>query len=352
MKKTILVLATVLLSASCSLSQAAVYGGIAKSVNGGVDWQFSNALINPPNSSLNVLNVSKLAFDPSNNQTVFAAGYNGGLYKSTDSAAHWGQILSNILVYDFAVDPANSNIIYAAGFYNSQGKVVKTTDGGATWQDVYNEASANNLVRSIAINPANVNQLVIGTALGTIVESSDAGTTWQLLKDFNNQVNRVLWQSGNIYVLLANQGLQMSSDGGATFQNIAQAITRGTYISDVFNTNKTTVATFHQVYVDLIDPNLIYLTTSGGVVKTVDGGKTWTFVTLPVKPGASDPHAIAISNESSNIVVTSVDATVYRSTNGGSSWQTQKVATNGYINYILIDPQLPQIMYAGVFNQQ
>jgi photosystem II stability/assembly factor-like uncharacterized protein len=81
----------------------------------------------------------------------------------------------------------------------------------------------------------------------------------------------------------------------------------------------------------------------------VDGGQTWSAQTLPVQPDKSVAHAIAVSKTSSNIVYASVGGTIYKSLDGGQTWQTHGIVSAGYINYILIDPLLPQVAYAGVY---
>ena len=72
-------------------------------------------------------------------------------------------------------------------------------------------------------------------------------------------------------------------------------------------------------------------------------------IPLPIKPSDALARAIAVARSSSNIVFTSVGNTIYKSTDAGVTWQTQRVNTAGFVNYVLIDPQLPQIDYAGVY---
>jgi photosystem II stability/assembly factor-like uncharacterized protein len=337
-----------LLSAGCNFFSTTLPAGIIKTVNGGTDWQFSNKVASSTTASMAGLSISKIALDPSNRETVFAGAYNGGLYKSQDSGASWQNILSKILVYDFAVDPVDPKIIYAAGFYSDHGRVLRTTDGGASWNQVYNEESAGNPVRAIVLNPANVNQLVIGTAGGAVIKSADGGLSWQLANDFKDQINRILWQNNNLYVLVKSKGLFESTGFADNFSGLTNKLTA----TDNLIYTPNTVGLFSQVFVDVSGSELIYVTTDKGLYKSIDDGKNWNLVTaLPVKLDDS-PRAIAISNTSSNIVFTSVGSTIYKTLDGGATWQTQSVTSGGFVNYILIDPQLPQIVYGGVYNTQ
>lgn len=347
-KIIISLLSVALMSASCSVFSKPSPGGMVKTVNGGADWQFSNVIKDSTDTNLSGLQVSKIALDPQNREVVFASGYNSGLFRSDDSGASWTKILSKILVYDFAIHPQDSKTIYVAGFFDAHGKVLKTVDGGASWNQIYNEEGTENPVRNIAVNPGNPAQILIGTSAGTIVQSSDGGLSWKLINSSGDRVNKVLWQNNNIYILLRTKGLLKSSDGGGTFQNLTQTLSSSLNQLAQIN-NSIAIQSFNQVFVDEVSGNLLYLTTSQGLYKSNDEGKTWQQIRLPVKQNESYARAIAVAKTSSNIVFTSVGATVYKSTDAGNTWQTQDIATNGFINYILIDPALPQIVYGGVY---
>ncbi len=350
--KIILVLALFLMSASCSIGGAkGVVAGTVKTVNGGSDWQFMNS-IKDSKSTIAGLNVSKMVFDPSNRQQPYVGGYNGGLYKWEDSTNTWKEILSNVFVYDFVISPNDNKVIYAAGLFNNHGRVLVTKDGGATWTQIFNDSLLDNAVRAIVLNPIQTSQVVIGLANGSIVKSADGGLSWQLAKDFNDRVNRMSWQNGNIFVLLQAKGLYASQDFGINFTQISTSLSSANInnVNDVLLNNNTSLS-FNQFYVDAVSPNLMYITSSVGLYKSLDGGKTWSFIKLPVKEGKSVARAITVANTSSNLVFTNIGSTIYKSTDGGTTWQTQKVATNGEVNYIIVDPVLPQIVWAGIYGK-
>lgn len=347
--KIILVLVSIsLLGAGCGVFSQPAPGGIVKTVNGGTDWQFANKFKGSSGAGLQAVNVSKLAFSPNNREVIFAGSYNGGLYKSEDSAGSWSKLLSKISIYDFALNPWDEKVIYAAGMFGTQGKVVKSSDGGASWADIYSEAAASNAVRSIALNPNNVNQVVIGMTSGNVIISNDAGLSWKLVKNFEDRVNRILWQNGNIYVLLKSKGLRKSSDLGFNFTDLTASLNKTNGFGSL-NYSQSLIDTYSQTYVDLVAPSLIYLSTNKGLYKTTDEGANWTLMPLPAKGSDAQARAIAVARSSSNLLYTSVGSTVYKSTDGGQTFQTQTVKTGGLINYILVDPQLSQIAYAGIY---
>lgn len=345
-KKIFLLAPIMLLSASCSLGGSSIVAGAVNTVNGGADWQMMNSIAGSK-STIASLSISKMAFDPQDRTKVFAGGYNGGLYKWDNNSNSWTEILSNILVYDFVVNPVDDKTIYAAGLFSDHGRLLVTKDGGSTWNQIFDDPSQDNPVRAVVVNPANLNELAIGLGSGSVIKSADGGLSWQLAKDFGDRVNRMLWQNNNLYVLLQDQGLYVSTDFGQTFSQISSGITTTSSISN--NRVATPALTFNQFYVDPITSSLMYITTSDGLYKSTDGGTTWQNLPLPIQNGNSVSRSIAVAPTSSNIVFTNVGSTIYKTLDGGTTWQTQKVATNGIINYILIDPQLPQIDWAGIY---
>ncbi len=350
MKKIYIILPVlVFISASCALFGTQATGGMAKTVNGGADWQISNTVKNSKTTLLNT-SMTSLGFDPGNREVVYASTLTGGLYKSEDSGATWFRILSTISVYDFVVDPVDGKIIYAAGIYNGHGRLLVTRDGGSSWNQIYNDASLENPVRSVALNPQNTTQIIIGLSSGSIIKSFDSGLSWKLARDFGSRVNDIIWQNGTLYILFRDKGLLSSTDFAENFTQLTLGIDSPTFIKNLPTSQGQLF--YNRFFVDRLSSDLLYVTTTLGLFKTVDGGKNWAYISLPVPPAQNQPHAIAVASKSSNIVYTSIGSTIYKSADGGQTFQTQKVATTGIINYILIDPELPQIAYAAIWRPE
>ncbi len=336
----------VLMAASCNPFARSTTYGILKTVNGGADWQFSNTIQNDKNNSLNKAEVSKLAFDPANREVLYAGTFSDGLYKSEDSGATWVNKLSKIIVYDFVVTQQDSKVLYVAGTFGDHGRLLYSKDAGATWQDVYNEESANNPVTAVAVNPEAPSQIIIGLKSGGIVKSSDSGISWRLLSTFQDEITQLSWQNGAVYVMLKNKGLFKSSTLGETFVSLTEGLVPQNYTQRFFSSEAA--PSFSRFYVDPTAPSLIYVTSTQKIYKTIDEGKQWSQVSLPGDQVTARVRPINVSKSTSNIVYTAAGTTIFKSTNAGGTWQTQGIATGGIINYILIDPQLPQIAYAGV----
>jgi photosystem II stability/assembly factor-like uncharacterized protein len=234
---------------------------------------------------------------------------------------------------------------------------VRSEDGGNSWTEIYNESSLNNSVNSIVADPSNSNTLYAGLNDGTLIKSSDGGTNWFIAYTFSSQDQILKLRfdpAHNLYVLLKTNGISESTDGGTTWASITQPLT------NISNYNSTTlqnqsVSSFTKFSLDTQAAGVIYTTTSEGLFKTTDNGANWSQINLPVSGSQSSsntpllPRAIT-STDGGMQVYTSIAGTIYRSIDGGNSWQTEETPTTNTINKILVDPQNSSIIYAGITN--
>lgn len=114
-----------------------------------------------------------MAVSPANRDHVFAAGYNGIFYRSTNAGASWTLLnsgLTNVYyIYDIAPHPQNTNIIYL-GTYNG---VYKTTNAGTSWTRMGTLTNVNDVL----IHPRGPDTVYAGANAG-FYKSTDAGATW------------------------------------------------------------------------------------------------------------------------------------------------------------------------------
>ena len=105
------------------------------------------------------------------------------------------------------------------------------------------------------------------------------------------------------------------------------------------------------------DPNVFYVgAASGGVFKSEDGGHSWTPIfddqpaqsigAITVAP--SDPDVVWVgSGESSIRSNVSIGNGVYRSTDGGRSWERLGLETSGRIGRIAVHPDDPDVAWVA-----
>lgn len=285
-------------------NSVSVGDGIYKSTDGGLNWTNMGL----PKSD----RISSIIVDPrdSNNIWVGVLGAlwgdseERGIYNSKDGGKTWNKVhyIDNKTgCSDLVIDPTNPNVMYASFWefrrtgwsFNSGGNfsaLLKTTDGGKTWNKIHNGFPKGQLGRiAIAVAPSNPNILysVIECekdAEKGLYKSEDAGKTWKHLNsDFALVVrpfyfSRITIDPKNPDIVYKG-GLNgsISRDGGKTFRNL------GAMHSDI-----------HDIIVDPIDTNRIYVGTDGGMYRSWNNGSTLDIVkNLPI----SQYYHITLDNE-------------------------------------------------------
>ena len=221
----------------------------------------------------------------------------------------------------FAFDPRNPKIVYLLAAGPPGIHVDKTTDGGAHWHATATTGSGwVGYKEALTADPRHPGTLYVGTE-DAVYKTTDGGRTWRPSK----------------------RGLFTPP--------------RPTY---EFNRDKGWVVS---LAVDLADTSVVYAG-SDRVSKSTDGGHTWKTV-FPPHPtryphenvtalaiAPSRPEAIyAIAGDFANPGMTPAIArtSIYRSTDGGATWQTSAVVRGRvFPTALAVDPQDPATVYAAV----
>jgi photosystem II stability/assembly factor-like uncharacterized protein len=126
--------------------------------------------LGPVSECAECLDIGIVAVDPQDSNTVCAAGAIG-VVKSTDGGASWQAMNSGLPlapsdwsgVVALVIDPQNSNNLYVA----AGGKVFRSTEAAANWTDVSAGLTGTN-VTSLAMDPTDPETIYAGTTGGGI----------------------------------------------------------------------------------------------------------------------------------------------------------------------------------------
>lgn len=342
-KNLVLLLAIPFIAASCTdlfLGNSGAMG-VFRTDDFGSTFREANSV--DKNSNLSSTSPNVLIMDPSNTGTLYI-GSSAGIHRSTNGGENWTHILAGMLVADVAIDPKDSNTIYAAGISDNHATIIKTGDAGATWKSVYTEPTTSTAVRTLVVDPKDSKHLLAGLQTGEIISSGDFGTTWQPESRVEDRIIGIRYGPNlRPYLLTETGGLHKSTDE-KNFTGISSQLTDA-IIS--FDSNLSAVSQFLDMQFDARQPGVIYMATNEGLVRTVDDGINWTYVRMPLRNELLRTSAVAINPKDSNNIFATVGRTLFRSINGGLTWETLTLPTDQETRMILIDPNSPNTIYFG-----
>jgi photosystem II stability/assembly factor-like uncharacterized protein len=252
-------------------------GAMYKTVNGGLNWTPMTSGVLTSLSCVHFLDAN-VGVVGTTNRTVLVTA-NGGTTWTTEIMTPILETTSTIRVVKFF----NSTTGLMLAAKSDTARIIKTTDGGATWTSVwvYKFASGEDFL-DMSINGTNA--IIVGKPYTTIYYSTNSGSTWTKATTPSPIVDPVngitytrsdLWASAMPTPTVAYAtgwgssaaGLQptvyfKSTDGGATWTYSLQQVTNRTYKN-----------AYGLVFKDA--QNGLCVGAGGMMSKTTDGGINW-----------------------------------------------------------------------------
>lgn len=112
-------------------------------------------------------------------------------------------------IFALAVDPTNNQNLVAG---NSQGTLLRTTNGGESWTAVH---TGKVTVNTVAFSPSTTGLVLAGTRGGGALVSRDAGATWTAPSGLDGRNVRVFAFALNLIAAGTDRGVYTSADGRA-----------------------------------------------------------------------------------------------------------------------------------------
>ncbi|MBX3165343.1 MAG: hypothetical protein KF900_12785 [Bacteroidetes bacterium] len=255
--------------------------------------------------------------------TGYIAGYDGALYKTTNGGSSWIALNSNtsLPLFDiFFLNKDEGFVVGGQGFCGGYpctppgAIILYTSNGGQTWEQVYTPPSNNPLSKYVELQSIYFVNNSVGFAVGaeTILSTKDKGVTWQETKidSIGGAMMDVEFIDDKKGFIACTFGkLLKTTDGGETWS-----------ISSPFPAIGANTLAF-------ISENLIYSAGYIDIAKSIDGGNSWN--NLPSYP--TDIFKLNFITEDIGFAFGRGKysggeyghnyASVYYTTNGGSTWK-------------------------------
>ncbi len=283
-----------------------------------------------------------------------------GLYKSADGGQSWQplNVGPELPINALAVHPANPAVIYVGTQGSSsplrQHSLYRSTDGGRSWQraPLSLPAGADGRIPSVlclAVAPQDPDVLYVGTDGQGAYKIANNGYTLLSL-------GRELQGARVEHVVVDPE----------RSQRLYAVTDRGLYRSENEGMNWTALKTPEQAVALAVarkENQVLYIgTASMGVYRSADGGATWQPIGdgLGLRPGvALSVTALEIDPRNENVVYAApvyrlgttqthlAPLGIYVSRNGGTSWTLVSQASGVIVTHLLADPASSGVVYAS-----
>ncbi|MGC9348366.1 MAG: VPS10 domain-containing protein [Anaerolineae bacterium] len=374
---------------------ALMYGGVRVSSDSGQSWH-------PPGTGLPHIDGRALVVHPVTATIAYIGDHDGRIYKTIDGGGSWQELdtgdLPNEGIFRLLIDPFSPERVYAVGGMGSNDLYHRSLDGGASWEPM--DCGPGCTIIDLAFPPT-LSGTVYGLTGWDILLSDDGGETWtqmvggapepMLDLDLDPMSGLPLYGGG------IARGVFRSDDGGMTWQEKSQGLsalqplglaasprqpqqvyvtadTAGAFVSQDAGQSWSSVHMRERVAIDTAaaDPSQPCVGYLGGmgptheltadvgfIYKTTDCGSTWVEVSLNATEGDGDlVKALAVDPHHADTVyagvVHKVSSThaqvgkVYRTTNGGASWEELSFGFPiSSVQTIIMDPLVKDTLYVA-----
>ena len=290
-----------------------------------------------------------------------------GVFRRPAGADTWDHVLPDLETYTVNIHPTDPSVVFAG---TSDG-VYRSTDRGATFQRAAFPDKTQ--IWSFLVDAGNRDLVYAGASPIAMYRSEDRGATWRKLPDpgmpdravmpFACRVMRLAQHPSNpatIYAALEVNGVMKTTDGGESWQDCSTDLVRlaqlphlkSKIVSDTYNEG---MLDSHAIAISAADPDAVILAVRMGLFRTADGGKSWQDMELgrfsnttygrDIKVSPTDPSTLYAAL---SVAAASKDGGLYRSTDKGETWSRfDKVQVHGTIMSVALHNSDAKQVYLG-----
>lgn len=347
--------------------------GLFRSRDASENWKFVNASLGNPDFTI----------DPLHPSWLYCAA-DGGLFRSQDEGDTWTKLIDrwpdgrNMVVGRAYPSPHDPQVLFFSSSANpgepptgALGLII-SNDGGVSWSIV--DDLEGIAVQDVSFHPTDPLQMVVGTQVGQVFQSTDGGEDWTEMPatPLTNiaRISHNPYQPSEVWISFAEgTGLYKTTDPNFL---IWQDVTPEDFRNNLATVMFITFTSEDSIYIfqhHSVDGGLSWqrfgpLTSYGeikfnpdnsligyigdnsyGVYKTMDGGQTWEIK----NQGLTGMTAFQVDTSRINplrIYALFGDSPgVYRSDDGANSWTFLPLDSFDHVNAVREDPFNSQMVY-------
>ncbi|MBP9191379.1 MAG: hypothetical protein KBF96_02400 [Ignavibacteria bacterium] len=283
------------------------YGTVLKTIDNGVEWTKLNMAISD----------KLLSIDFVNSNTGYAGGEDQLLIKTTDGGLTWTHLTlpsaPDFSLYD--IEFINANTGYVLGFFIFNSTIWKTTDGGQSWTT--QTTGGANYLNNLYFLDASTGFASGGSLGGEVVKTTNGGTTWNMVYTDNYKKQSMVFLNSMTGFCGSEEGrIYKTTDAGNSWNFV---------LSD---------GAIDITSMNFINANTGFGFGSGSVyVKTTDGGDNW-YQSDYIGSSTSSQYFDAAVTPGGTIHAAGTYGAMVRSTNSGIDFTYKASVTDGYVSDI------------------
>ena len=232
--------------------------------------------------------------DPNDGRNIYTTPWSNDLRRSQNGGATWADIRSGMttthngattgaaVVRHLAVQPDDSEVLVAGGVIvvkDSLGnetlhtsRLYRSTNQGDSWSDRFTTSGD---VTRVAFAPSDASRCYAVTNSGNVYRSNNGGSSWALAHTAANKPRTahitslaVSWSNADVLYIgfgeYSGSRIMRSGDGGANWENRSGTATDA--LPDI---------PVNSIALRPGNSNVVYIATDIGVFRSLDGGATW-----------------------------------------------------------------------------
>ena len=309
-----------------------------------------------------------VAVDPTNSNIVYAGGW-GIVFKSADGGGSWKAMTTQpwTRISALTVDPTDPRVVWAG----TERGIAKTVDGGRRWRMVnaglfngethyqHGHRFGEGFVSSLVVDRHDPRTVYAITDRG-LFRTSDGGTDWRIIGPplFRKRAcescrGRYYGYQLDAAIHPGNGTIYASWGRGSTFlpQSLYTSTDRGRSWRRVQMQGSLRPSAFDGLAIDgsstlyAIAAKLPYLTQLPGVIKSRDGGKTWSPAGLPKQT----VWQLQVDAGNRRTLYATATGGLFESSDGGTTWRSAGYGANAPVLAVVSDPRHSNLRY-GIAN--
>lgn len=312
-------------------------GGVWKSTDSGVKWAQVVAVpaVGGKVASIAGVDVFRMVIDPQDENTIYLATEGDGIIYTNDAGASWRQIpeFKDKKIRSVAIDPYYKCSLYAL----VDNKLFKSNDCGRFWTNIYFHQNSSVILTDLEINPQDGSVIYMSTSAGEILKSTNGGESWLTVQRISKGsfIDIIINASDSkvVYAATVEDGIYKTSNAGVNWAFLGEGL--------------KSYSGSHQYRSLIVVGDQIILVSKYGMLKSVDGAETWEIIDLLPAPKATNIYSAAINPKNNKEIYYTTATTLVKSVDGGISWSSQKLPFSRIASQVLINPDNPDIIYLG-----